>query len=83
MVTQFTGYRASDGTGHDNAYDAWKRELYIWLLAHGVDNTAIALSIIKAISDGRPDSFSDLAAIIEGLAASAPPAPDKAVAPRA
>lgn len=79
MIEQFTAFRASDGTTHDSAYAAWKRELHAWLRSNGVDNDAISAAIVKKVDDGRPDTMMNLLTIVTGLIDTAPPPPPKAV----
>jgi hypothetical protein len=75
MIEQFTAFRASDGTAHDSAYLAWKREFRCWLRTNGVDNDAIADAIVKKVDDGRPGTMMALLTIVTGLIDTAPPPP--------
>jgi hypothetical protein len=75
VIEQFTAFRASDSTVHDSPWAAWKRELFIWLRAHGVDNDAIAATIVKRVDEGRPATLEALSEIVAGLVATAPPPP--------
>jgi len=81
MIEQFTAFRSSDGSVHDTAHAAWKREFHQWLRASGVDNDAIAAAIIKRMDEGRPETMASLLAIVTGLIETAPPAPPKAPQP--
>ena len=81
MIQQFTAWRASDGTAHDTAYAAWKRELFLWLRNHGVDNDAIANLIVKRVDDGQPETLEHLYRIAENLRDTAPPPLPRAVIP--
>jgi hypothetical protein len=78
MIEQFTAFRASDGTTHDSAYAAWKRELRCWLRTNGVDNDAIADAIVKKVDDGRMETLNGLEVIVAGLIEHAPEPPAKA-----
>lgn len=72
MIEQITSFRSSDKSTHDTEYAAWQRELQLWLRAHGIDNEAIAASVVRRVVDAQPGSLEALKAIAEGLSLSAP-----------
>lgn len=72
MVEEITSFRASNGTIHDNAHNAWRAELTDWFAASGDVTEASAKKLVDRIAELRTKERDDLIRMIGEVIGTAP-----------